>query len=349
MTASIRTRLREVRKAATLLRTSTYEISSTCNLTCEGCLFFSGEHAHQHADEKDAASWRAFFRKEAERGITFAFLAGAEPALALDRLRAAWAHIPAGMIVTNGTRRIPDDIGYRIHVSLWGAEETSAITRGADVTSKALRNYAKDPRAMFVYTINAMNLGDIRPMAQACADQGVPLTFNYYSPTEVYQGHLNDPQSERTDYFRFSSEDRNLIMGADDYKKAGGIIRSLRGELPDTIIYSDTYDAWVTGTHLYDLDENGIARNCASRSDNVHSTFFVDQAQSDLKCSNPTFDCRECRTYASGMTSHVRIETARMRKAAVRNEWSDAFECWDRIFVGDQWERLYAHLTRSAA
>lgn len=340
MNHSIKRRLLQVRKAATMLRTSTYEISSRCNLTCEGCLFFSGEHAYQHAETDDYQAWRAFFRREAERGITYAFLAGAEPALALDRLRAAWEYIPAGMVVTNGTRRIPEDIGFRLHISLWGSEETSRLTRGADVTHKAFRNYAFDERAVFVYTLNPMNLGEVLAMAEACRDHGVPMTFNYYSPTSLYQRALAQPLEQRTDHFRFSTSESNLVMSPEDYKRARETVELAKERFPETIVYSFAYDDWVTGSRVYDLDHQGVATNCAARSDHIHGTFFVDQKRSDLKCSNPTFDCRECRTYASGMTSHVRIEHQRTILSDSKAAWSDAFECWGRLFVGNQWTRL---------
>lgn len=341
MTKSITPKLLQILKAIRLIKSTTYEISSRCNLTCEGCLFFSGEHAYQHNEKEDYESWRSFFKKEAERGITFAFLAGAEPALVLDRIRAAWEFIPSGMIVTNGTKRIPDDIGFRIHISLWGGEDTSALTRGADVTQKAFRNYAHDPRAMFVYTINPLNLDEIIPMAHKCSEHGVPMTFNYYSPTVVYQNSLVGTIDEKgSDYFRFSNDESNLVMSRSDYQQARQIIQQAKAKYPDTIIYSMAYDDWVTSEQVYELDNEGIATNCACRTNNVHHTYFVDQTKSNLKCANPTFDCRECRTYINGMSSHMRIENKRELHSGSKAQWSDALECWDRIFMGNQWSRL---------
>lgn len=343
MNYEARRRLAEVRKAARYFKTSTYEISAHCNLKCEGCLYFSGEHAYQHTERTDAETWREFFRQEAERGITFAFLAGAEPSLVIDRLLAAWEFIPTGMVVTNGTRRIPEEIGFRIHVSVWGNEATTKLTRGANVTQKALHNYAFDPRAILVYTINKLNLDEIMPMVQSCFEHGLPLTFNYYSPTQRYQQELNGMVQPRPDYFRFSNSERNLVMGAEDYQRTKEIIKQAKAAYPDTIVYSMAYDEWVTSENMYELDDQGVASNCAGRSDRVHGTFFVDQTKSLLKCSNPTFDCRECRTYANGMTSHIRIEHQRMFHSETRVGWSDAFECWNKIFVGNQWPRLKAH------
>lgn len=348
VTGLMKRRLHAVRRADKLIKTSTYEISSQCNLRCEGCLFFSGEHAYQHSEEESADVWRTFFRMEAERGITFAFLAGAEPALAIDRLRAAWEFIPSGMVVTNGTRLIPKEIGFRIHVSLWGTGESSALTRGGDVTQKAFRNYAFDPRAVFVYTINPLNLDEIMPMARACRNHGVPMTFNYYAPTAKYQQELASSTKNDSDYFRFSNSKQNLVMTQADYRRAREIIEKTKNAFPETIIYSMAYDAWITGENVFDLDSDGIATNCAGRSDRVHSTFFVDQTKSNLKCSNPTFDCRECRTYASGMTSHIRIEHLNTLRPGYEGQWSDAFECWDNIFVGNQWQRIKQKVRRSS-
>lgn len=38
-------RYESLRRAVGRLRTSNYDISRTCNLRCEGCLFFSGADA----------------------------------------------------------------------------------------------------------------------------------------------------------------------------------------------------------------------------------------------------------------------------------------------------------------
>lgn len=337
---SISKRRQELRWLARHLKTSTYEISANCNLSCEGCLFFSGEHAWKHTEAQDTQGWHNFFSREQNRGVTYAFLAGAEPALAIDRIRAAHTYIPAGMIVTNGTRRIPDDIRYRIHVSLWGSSETSSLTRGANVVEKAFRNYAGDPRAVFVFTINAMNIDELGEMAHLCARHDVRVTFNYFSPTRVYTEQIGGEAADRTKYFRFSDADKNLVLDLDDYRRARAVIKQLRLALPDHVVYSLAYDTWITGQAVFDLDEYGVATKCAGRRDRHHKTFFVDRTESHLKCSNPTFDCRDCRTYASGMTSHVRIHHEAMLRSRAESSIGDSFEEWKVIFIGDQWQRL---------
>lgn len=245
---------------------------------------------------------------------------------------------------TNGTRRIPDDIGNRLHISLWGADETSELTRGADVNAKALRNYAHDPRALFVYTINALNIGEIMPLVRACRDHGVQMTFNYFSPTETYLAELKAEAAARTDFFRFSDAGRNLILSPDDFARARSVIEQAMDHYPETVVYSLAYDDWITRDGVYDLDENGVARNCSNRIDDMHRAFLVDQSQSQLKCSNPTIDCSECRTYVSSMASYIRNERRQILRRQGRSNWTEVFACWQDIFIGQQWDRLDAHI-----
>lgn len=82
------------------LRTSNYDVSNTCNLRCEGCLYFSGAGEEISRAETDIAVWQAFFAAEARRGVNFAYIGGAEPSLTQDRIRACHDHI--GVVSENG-------------------------------------------------------------------------------------------------------------------------------------------------------------------------------------------------------------------------------------------------------
>lgn len=75
-------RYQELRARVGRLVPSNYDISDTCNLRCEGCLFFDGADRLGHDDAADDAAWDAFFAAEGARGVNFAYLAGAEPTLA---------------------------------------------------------------------------------------------------------------------------------------------------------------------------------------------------------------------------------------------------------------------------
>ena len=57
------------------LKESAYDVTSVCQLRCDGCYYFQGEK-YQVKDNRDLQAWRAFFEAEKERGITYVVLAG---------------------------------------------------------------------------------------------------------------------------------------------------------------------------------------------------------------------------------------------------------------------------------
>src|SRR6476619_7278819 len=68
------------------LRESAYDISSICQLRCDGCYYFQGDK-YSAKPVRDVDVWRRFFLSEKERGVNYVNLAGAEPALVPDVLR----------------------------------------------------------------------------------------------------------------------------------------------------------------------------------------------------------------------------------------------------------------------
>ena len=149
---AVKQRFEKVRKYF-FLRESTYDMTSRCNIRCEGCYYYEGEK-QLSPENGDPAAWRALMREEKARGITYVVLAGAEPALVPELLRSLLRGDALGAIATNGVKRIPPEIGYRIHISVWGNDETSRRIRGGPRTCWSARsdNYREDPRAVFVYT-----------------------------------------------------------------------------------------------------------------------------------------------------------------------------------------------------
>lgn len=235
-------RFRAVRARTGSIRMSQYDIARTCNLTCEGCLFFLGQDYEPHAEAKDADVIENFFAAEAARGVNFGQFAGAEPALRQDILRLAARHIPRGVVFTNGTVRIDPSLPYALHISVWGLGEEGARLRGADVLSKALRNYRSDPRATFVFTINAGNIDTIPDVAQLCADEGVRLSFGHFSPTTEYLERLAGDDATGNDYFRISSERDNLILDAEALVRTEAAIEAAMDAHPQTIVYSRAFN-----------------------------------------------------------------------------------------------------------
>lgn len=106
------------------LRPGQYDITSICNLTCEGCLFFSGDDYLGHKDTKDLISIEAFFAGEGARGVRYGYFGGAEPSLAEKKLVIAGKHIPYGVVFTNGIKRLSGEIDYR-YISRFGVTQSA--------------------------------------------------------------------------------------------------------------------------------------------------------------------------------------------------------------------------------
>ena len=335
---------RHLRSHILPVRPSQYDITSVCNLKCEGCFFFSGPDYVGHDEVHDLAFVDAFFAGERERGINYAEVAGAEPSLAPRKLAAMARHIPRGVIYTNGTRVIPREIHYRLQVSLWALPEQSRRLRGADIVARQLRNYRNDDRAVFVFTINRLNVDTILAVTQLCADAGVRLTFNHFSPTESYQERLASPDDRRDEYFRFSTQDENLLLGQDDLRRSRDAIDRALDLYPETVVYSRRFNAWIhrpAGLHRTD-PATGVAIDCAGRLNGGYRHFHVDLTSADgAKCPTPNIACATCRCYAQslGTALHRSVKTALRYDGG--EEMMDYWRLWCRLFVYDkELERL---------
>lgn len=324
-------RIREIQNAVGLVRAGSYDVAGICNLKCEGCLFFEGETAAQHLDDKSADEWNRLFGDEAARGINLAYMSGAEPSLVPDRIRMSQRHIPRGIVFTNGTHRIPDDIHYRIHISTWGIGETSKALRVADVLHKALKNYSGDPRAVFVFTITALNIDDIVPMARLAHNHGVPLTFSYFSPTTLYNEKSSSSSANISEYFRMGHSQSTPTLSREDYDRAREQIVRAMQLYPQTIEYSLGYDAWVTQEKLYEIDsETGVATNCGVlQTGQIHHS--IDHSTGG-KCCSPNIDCSGCRAYSMANTTFFSRLRQMMRSERGRLDWLEAREIWVRHF-----------------
>jgi len=191
----IRLRWEKVRRYF-FLRESTYDMTRRCNIRCDGCYYYEGDK--QFAPEnRDPLAWRALMRAEKERGITYVVLAGAEPSLVPELCQVCHDEIPLGAIASNGLKFIPAPVGYRIHISVWGNDDTSRRVRGADgMLARQMDIYGADPRAVFVYTFTRENIAEAEGVIQTLAGRGCKITFNMFSAPVGYAGPLRpDPDS----------------------------------------------------------------------------------------------------------------------------------------------------------
>lgn len=318
----VRQRWEAVRKYF-FLRESTYDMTRRCNIRCDGCYYYEGEKQHA-AENPDPEKWRALMRAEKDRGITFVVLAGAEPSLVPELCQVCYDEIPLGAIATNGLTFIPDDIGYRIHVSVWGDDETSRRVRNAkDMLVRQLDNYASDPRAIFVYTFTPHNIDQADTVTRMLSQKGCRITFNLFSAPVGYTGNLrHTPET--------LARIRNTML-------------ALLNRFPETVLYS-SYNA-VAHTHssgLHALFGCTYPRRNPSADVGLGRSFR--QYRTDLSwdrasaCCVPDTDCDDCRHYAAGSA----IVTARLFRHASD---PDTFQSWlDYVntYLG-VWVREYPH------
>jgi hypothetical protein len=275
------------------LRESAYDVTSVCQLRCEGCYYFEGEK-YTTTDQKNPAEWRAFFQGEKERGITYVVLAGAEPALVPKVLQACYDVISLGSVASNGLRRISPDVGYRVHLSVWGDSTGDPIYRryaggrpGPNCLPVQLRNYKDDKRVIFVYTFNQQNTDELDEVLKRISDAGHRLSFNVFSqPREKTSPLKIQEMLERT---------RDKMIAAME-------------EYPETVIYS-YYNAEVHADtrSLHQLFgcpypraalAEGSIPTGLSKSFRSYRTDLSHKPESD--CCVPDTDCADCRHYAAG-------------------------------------------------
>lgn len=276
------------------LRESTYDVTSRCNVRCDGCYYYEGDKQHTR-DNLDPEAWRTLFRAERERGITFVVLAGAEPALVPELLEVCYGEIPLGAIASNGLVKIPPSVGYRIHVSVWGNDASSErVRRAKRMLGRQIETYAGDPRAVFVYTFTRDNIAEAAPVVAELAGAGCKVTFNVFSATLGYTGSLTHTPASL-------AETRQTM-------------RALLRAHPDHVLFSPYSAAAHTDPRsLHDLFSCPYPRQ--NRGEFGLGRSFR-QYRSDLSwvrsasCCVPDTDCADCRHYAAGSA----IVTARMNR-----------------------------------
>ncbi len=301
----IRERWEKVRKYF-FLRESTYDMTNRCNIRCDGCYYFEGNK--QFAKEnRDQEAWKNLMREEKKRGITYVVLAGAEPSLVTELCQACYNELPLGCIASNGVKYISDTVGYKIHISVWGDDNTSLRIRNAkDMLIKQIDNYKNDPRAVFVYTFTKENIDEAVKVTEILAKNKCKITFNVFSAPVGYSGCLRHTSESLT--------------------KTRQTMLKLLSAYPDHVLFS-AYNA-VAHTHQYGLHQLyscSYPRMNPSKDIGLGRSFR--QYRADLTwdrsvaCCVPDTDCADCRHYAAGSA----VVTARLYRHA---EQPDTFKAW---------------------
>jgi MoaA/NifB/PqqE/SkfB family radical SAM enzyme len=285
------------------LRESAYDVTSVCQLRCDGCYYFEGDK-YKVTDNRDPGAWRELLQRESERGITYVNLAGAEPSMVPHVLRACYETIPLGTVFTNGLRKIDPDIRYRLHLSVWGDGAGDPVYRhyaggrpGPYCLPVQLKNYKGDDRVIFVFTFNSENVDQVDEVLKRIEDAGHKITFNVFSAPERNQ---------------------STLRVSDTLKETHDKMMEAMLRYPGTVVYS-AYNAEVHthGTSLRDQFGCPYPRAAAgSRPFGMSKTFRnyrADLTYSAASCCVPDTDCADCRHYASGssrMDLHIKTEAA---------------------------------------
>ena len=190
-----------------------------------------------------------------------------------------------------------------------------------------MRNYAGDARAVCVMTLNALNLGEITEVAQACKDHGLPLIFSQFSPTVDYNQRIAGTSETASDYFRFSDGQSDMRFGDAALLRAREAMFAAADAFPETVRIVPAFVDWVTQPgSLYALDENGIATDCGNRLSHRHVHYNADLTRNAGKCCSPNIDCRDCRAYAMSYATYLsRRHQLRDGRDEVLQFWRDMF------------------------
>jgi len=300
------------------LRESTYDMTNRCNIKCDGCYYYEGDK--QFAEENNNPdAWRRLMREEKARGITYVVLAGAEPSLVPERNAVCFDEIPLGCIATNGLKIIDTSVGYKIHISVWGNDDTSAQIRNAkNMLLRQIENYKGDSRAVFVYTFTKSNIEEAAEVARNLAENNCVLTFNVFSAPVGYHGDLKHTHAS--------------LM------KTRQTMLELMNQYPETIRYSPYNVMAHTHTHgLHDLYGCSYPRQNPSTAIGLGRSFR--QYRADLSwdrsvaCCVPDTDCDDCRHYAAGSA----VVTARLHRHADNphtfQSWLDYVDTYLAVWV----------------
>ncbi|MCF3933033.1 radical SAM protein [Acuticoccus sp. M5D2P5] len=325
----------------TFANSAFYEVTQRCNLFCEGCYYFEGDKPRDLPEESDVSRWEDFFRAERDRGVTMGYFLGAEPSMEPKRLVAGAKYIPHGNVGTNGTKKIPEEVPFRIQISIWGDEATDKKLRGGAVFRKAIKNYAGDPRALALFTFNPYNVKHARQITEMCADAGLPITFNIFSPTTTYLDKLRQFMPNDKKFFRISDSESNMLMSTDDLMNIRDTASELLNDFPDTVIYCEAYNRLSTsGRRMFELDpETGLAEGCRNRLKGTETGFSgyysPDLKKQNVKCCTPDVDCSECRIYGAGWSSLLAPPADLVQTVEGLKDWIDAMNTLARIFIYD--------------
>jgi hypothetical protein len=208
----LRARFDAVRSISRRVRSSEYHLTNACNIRCEGCWFFAKDFERKTKEAVSLERWKLFAKEQAAHGVTAALLIGGEPTLFPERVEAFCDAMPFVTLSSNGLRAFPREGFEQVAIALTlfggvGADDRlRAIlpngSRFKGLFQEALRNYAGDQRATFIYALDVAQPELIYETTARIADNGNLVSFNYYSE----YGSSEDPLVAREALTRLEDE-----------------------------------------------------------------------------------------------------------------------------------------------
>ena len=227
-------------------------ITQDCNLHCAGCYSRCNGLAYDQvqAEPLTDSEWLRIFQEADNLGVSFILLAGGEPLLRRDVIRAA-GNMPNILfpIFTNGT--YIDEVNFSLFnrcrnlvpiLSIEGGRETTDQRRGEGVYDMLIANmdrlHAKDLLFGASITVTTGNAKEVTSDAfiKSLADRGCKaIVFVEYVPVDEESGDLapGDPEREHLNNeiarLRRELPEMVYISFPGDEKSSGGCVAAGRG------------------------------------------------------------------------------------------------------------------------
>ncbi len=227
-------------------------ITSNCNLHCAGCYSRQNEATKDCApvDQMSAEEWSKIFDEAKELGISFILLAGGEPLLRKDVVKAASSYkeilfpiFTNGVFISDEYFKMFDDNRNLIPImSIEGHKEATDARRGEGIYDKLISNMEKFKAQRQIFgnsiTVTTENFDDV------LSDEFVEMLGGYgckamiyveYVPVSDESKHLalSEEQEEllrnRIDELREKYEEMVFISFPGDEKSSGGCVAAGRG------------------------------------------------------------------------------------------------------------------------
>jgi len=308
------------------IRESTYDVTSACQLSCDGCYYFEGDK-YKVKDNRSPDAWRAFMQKEKERGINYVILAGAEPALVPKVVRACHDVVPFGTVASNGLKALDRDLRYRVHLSVWGDGTGDPKYRkyangkpGPYCLPVQLKNYRNDDRVVFSYTFNNQNIDEVDEALRCVDGEGHRITFNVFSAPDrsTSQLQIRDTMARMREkmFWAIETYPRSVL-----YSYYNAVVHTSKHSLHSLFVCP--YPRALQAAQM-----KGMGVSKTFRSYRADLTFTE-----EANCCVPDIDCSDCRHYAAGsviVTSRLNLHVA--SEAQFRG-WLDYVDTYLAVWV----------------